>query len=394
MSALLSYFIHCCLQNMGEIKKPDRSIEQYRIFIILPVIALKLVCLKLEMARRWSDESKRSSHNYIGVGNLFISYAMYMMYLMNYDDGDEIVHFPAFHHFYMSENVSSPLWDEKDIENIWHFVLLPELTNGDLSSVEQVQSVVRRLVLLYTKHVQKLVLVIHPNCPKFLEPYDDITVANKITLDGFFVTQGQAAELLTLHDAVKGNDVTSFISRIGFAAIFTPTLRTFKVDGQGVSDELLMWMSRFVSEEQERISNYLLTNKILTRFDNMSITLAAKCIYLMCNMRKSDLIRVNILEGEQVFEDALDIPSRRIRCNELLEPLPLVSVWKAALQLSKYGIAAKVVPVVFKNNTVRDDCVEHLFRLNSSADGLKMYPIYISLRTGKPLESLEQVLLG
>ena len=398
-SAMLSYFMHRCLMNMCDLKYIERNTAQYRIFMMLPVIALKLVCLKLEQVSRWTPkiqgEGNRSSHNYTGVGNLFISYAMYMMYLIDYDEDDQFLPFPAFHHFYMGEYVSSPLWNELEVKDLWHFVLQSVLTNGSMSSVKQVQSVVGNLVQLYTVHVKKLVLVIHPNCPRFIEPYS-MQDKLKITDDQFFVTKAQADELFTLHDELKSKDVTAFIHQIGFAAISTPMIMTFKADGDAVRQVLMQWMSRFVFEEQKSIARRLIKYEILTKYDDKSISLAAKCIYLMCNIRKKDLIAKNIITADQKFEDVLQFPVDRKKCFENLFQLPMVSVWKAALQLSRYGIAAKVQAVEFKDIDVIDDCVQRIC-LNTCADVIKRYtvsiPRYISLCTGKPLETLKQVLL-
>ena len=104
-TAALSYYIHRCIRGLkgipGRRDNNDAKIR-VRLYVLIPVLALKLLCFKKEFDKRWSEDvnEQRSTHNYAGVIMLYISYAVYMMYLCYSGSPHDKIKFQAFHLFY------------------------------------------------------------------------------------------------------------------------------------------------------------------------------------------------------------------------------------------------------------------------------------------------------
>ena len=359
-TAALSYYIHRCIRGLKLIpgrRNDNRAKIRIRLYVLIPVLVLKLLCLKKEFDQRWSEDVKqqRSTHNYAGVIMLYISYAVYMMYLCDSGSPHDKIIFQAFHLFYMSELVYMPRWDRGAFRDLWHFVLRDnELSNGMSSTQRQVQNVVKRLVELYKLHVHKLLLVIHPNNVIFKRRCNaaDITAITDQWIP-YFVDEAEATQLFQRHTAANSlfnsKQFSLYVMQVGIAPIVYGIRRLFTHDGVLSTTEIDKWISQCMRDEYKRMQTATnLTPK------------AVRTLYHMCFVARVLLERgANaILQPGQNRRDVMNTAAAVNACVQRLAAQPLCSVWKAALVLPEYS-------------NLLTDLTEHDVKLpNAEKDGL------------------------
>lgn len=340
-TAVLSYFIHRCIRGLTVFPRQghrrERTQMNIRIYVIIPVLALKLLCIFKEYAQRWSAvrEETRSPHNYVGVMTLYVSYAMYMMYVC--DQNIRKIPFDSFHLFYMRELGYAPKWRKNKFPTVWKYVLRSEeLDDNAATTSEQVQTVVENLVRLYTKHVTSLLAVIHPDSPVYFNRLSD---KNQLKVNDkwipHFVNRHEMWKLRNLHDLanMKHDSVqfSLYVMVIGIAPIAVSIQRMYCDDNPTFLEIIYRWRDECLRGEYKRISEQ--HNTSLER---------AKTLYQMCCVPLSLLQEKGVLQDNQEVDEVVRFSTQAFNaCEDVLKTLKPISVWKAALALRDHGVLIK-----------------------------------------------------
>lgn len=337
-TATLSYFIHRCVRGLVALNRRGHTIPRtqmnLRIYAIVPVLALKLLCLKKEYVQRWSpaNEDTRSPHNYVGLLTLYVSYAMYMLYVC--DVNVSKIPFDSFHLFYMRELPYAPKWPSDTFPIVWRFVLREdELDDNVANTTEQVQRVVKNLVDLYREYVAPLLAVIHPTVDKYRHRLS-LQEKTAVDRDGipYFVNQHEMRKLRQLNDLANTKrdslQFSLYVMMIGIAPIAMSIRRMFCDDSPSFLEVLDRWKDGCFQDEYGRISEkYQIDEE------------CARTLYHMCCIPLKTLWENDVLLANQTHDDVARFSAADFaRCKDAIQNLGKMSVWKSALILREHGI--------------------------------------------------------
>lgn len=337
-TAVLSYFIHRCLRGLKTIKRNGytgkRTQMTIRLYVILPVLGLKLLCLSKEYVQRWSSVrvETRSPHNYVGVMTLYVSYAMYMMYVC--DQKVNKIPFDSFHLFYMRELVYAPKWQRSIHSTVLKYVLRSdELDDNVATTTEQVQSVVNNLIRLYEKHVACLLAVIHPKNTVYQQR---LSLRKRVKVEQkwipHFVNKHEMYKLNELHNLANAkHDSTQFslyVMMIGIAPIAVSIRRLFCDDNPTFLEVIDRWRDECLRGEYKRMAEH----------NNVSIQ-HAQTLYQMCCVPNAILQENGLLQDGQFVSHFVQFTQAHWnQCQSDVKKLKPMSVWKSVLVLRDHGI--------------------------------------------------------